>query len=49
MLFLLLILFVGLEIGMPAWFWALYGFTASVELIAIICRIITKINDIMED
>lgn len=49
MLNLLLILFIGIEVNMPTWFWIIYGLTILVKTIVVIILASLKISEAMED
>lgn len=49
MLSILLILFIGIKIGMPTWFWILYGMAILIKTFVAIISTCIKISEITED
>lgn len=49
MLNLLLILFIGIEVNMPTWFWILYGMAILIKTFVAVISACIKINEITED
>ena len=53
MLSILLILFIGIRIGMPTWFWILYGIVVLIKtfmaVISACIKICIKIDELEED
>ena len=49
MLEILLILFIGIKVGMPTWFWILYGMFILLKTFIIAYQVSEKVNEIGED
>lgn len=49
MLNLLLILFIGIKVEMPTWFWILYAMVILIKTFAVVISACIKINEITED
>lgn len=49
MLSILLILFIGIEVGMPTWFWILYGMAILIKTISAVISACIKIDELTED
>lgn len=49
MLSILLILFMGIEVGMPTWFWILYGIVILIKTFVAVISACIKIDELKED
>lgn len=49
MLSILLILFIGIKVEMPTWFWILYGMFILIKTFVAVISACIKINEITED
>ena len=49
MLSILLILFIGIKVEMPTWFWILYGMAILIKTFGVIISTCIKINEVTED
>lgn len=49
MLSILLILFIGIEVGMPTWFWILYTMTILIKTFVAVISACIKIDELKED
>lgn len=49
MLSILLILFIGIKVEMPTWFWILYGIVILIKTFVAVISACIKINVVTED
>lgn len=49
MLEILLILFIGIKVGMPTWFWILYGMFILLKTFVIAYKVSEEVNKIDEE